>query len=216
VIEQPSTSGGHVPRSDDGVRSEGCKRSWPERHGPVQVDSKLTTSLEEDPTVLNRLRNNRLRGEEGFTLIELLVVILIIGILAAIAIPSFLNQKGKGEDSKAKADARTTQTAMETWYTDNQNYRCGPAANADSGVCVTNLKAIEAQVPDNGGAANQVTVTPGDSGYTIAVVSPGGRTFNIVKAAGGGVTRTCSRAAVTVNAGGCKFADPAADLTGTW
>src|SRR3954470_7151773 len=101
-----------------------------------------TTSLEEDPTVLNTLRN-RLNGEEGFTLIELLVVILIIGILAAIAIPSFLNQKGKGEDSKAKADARTTQTALETYYTDNQTYVGGTANAAGTGT----LQVIEKQVP---------------------------------------------------------------------
>src|SRR3954449_2998483 len=101
-----------------------------------------TTSLEEDPTVLNTLRN-RLNGEEGFTLIELLVVILIIGILAAIAIPSFLNQKGKGEDSKAKADARTTQTALETWYTDNQTYVGGTVDATSTGT----LQTIEKQVP---------------------------------------------------------------------
>src|SRR3954464_9960776 len=99
---------------------------------------ELDHLLEEDLTVLNSLRN-RLNGEEGFTLIELLVVILIIGIVAAIAIPSFLNQKSKGEDSKAKADARTTQTALETWYTDNQNYDCG----STSALCVTALKNIE-------------------------------------------------------------------------
>src|SRR4051794_33366007 len=102
---------------------------------------ELDHLLEEDLTVLNSLRN-RLNGEEGFTLIELLVVILIIGILAAIAIPSFLNQKGKGEDAQAKASARTAQTAMETYYTDKGDYDCN-----SSGSCDTNLHGIETTLP---------------------------------------------------------------------
>ena len=71
--------------------------------------------------MLLKLRQ-RAEDEKGFTLIELLVVILIIGILAAIAIPSFLNQKGKANDANAKAVARTAQTAEETYFTDNQTY----------------------------------------------------------------------------------------------
>jgi type IV pilus assembly protein PilA len=68
--------------------------------------------------MLNRLRQ-RSKDEGGFTLIELLVVVLIIGILAAIAIPSFLNQKGKAQDSGAKTQAVSLQTAMETCATDH-------------------------------------------------------------------------------------------------
>jgi type IV pilus assembly protein PilA len=72
--------------------------------------------------MLARIRKAQEESEGGFTLIELLVVMIIIGILAAIAIPVFLNQRKSGYDAGAKSDARNAATAEETYYTDNQSY----------------------------------------------------------------------------------------------
>ena len=72
--------------------------------------------------MLTRIRKAMDEREGGFTLIELLVVIIIIGILAAIAIPTFLNQRKKGYDAQAKSDLRNAATAEETVITDGANY----------------------------------------------------------------------------------------------
>jgi type IV pilus assembly protein PilA len=70
--------------------------------------------------MLEKLRKER--GEEGFTLIELLVVIIIIGILAAIAIPVFLNQRQKGWEAAVQSDLRNAATAQETFLTESAAY----------------------------------------------------------------------------------------------
>jgi type IV pilus assembly protein PilA len=78
--------------------------------------------------MLARLRKAQEEGEGGFTLIELLVVIIIIGILSAIAIPVFLNQRKKGYDAAAKSDLRNAATLEETYLTDNGRYSITGAA----------------------------------------------------------------------------------------
>src|SRR3954447_18663880 len=69
--------------------------------------------------MLLKLRNRMASEESGFKLVELLVVMIIIGLLAAIAIPAFFNQREKAYDANAKEQARTAETAMETYATDN-------------------------------------------------------------------------------------------------
>jgi type IV pilus assembly protein PilA len=128
--------------------------------------------------MLHKLRS-RAQDEKGFTLIELLVVILIIGILAAIALPAFLNQRGKAQDAEAKSAVRTAQTAMETWYTDEQDYT---ATAAD-------LKAIEPSL--NSGQGSTLAVVTTATGYTVEVESKTANKFQIEKD-GNVVTRSCT------------------------
>jgi len=118
--------------------------------------------------------------DSGFTLVELLVVMLILGVLAAIAVPSFLNQRDKARDAEAKAGARTAQTAMETYATDSGGSYAGAAADG------ADLKDIEEILIDF-----TITVASTDDTYTLRVDSETGNRFTISRAASGVVTLDC-------------------------
>jgi type IV pilus assembly protein PilA len=146
----------------------------------------------------------RLSGdsEAGFTLIELLVVMLILGILAAIALPAFFNQREKATDSKAKENAHTAQVAMETYATEN--------GGSYAGVELSKLHTIEPTISSTPGEEKVTTgtepkdakegliVTGTSEGYEIKSIASSGNVFKI-KNTKGALEFKCS----TEKTGGC-------------
>src|ERR1700728_1425936 len=110
----------------------------------------------------------RAKSQSGFTLIELLVVILIIGVLAAIAIPAFLSQTSKANDAAAKTQVGTLQTTIETYAAENNG--------SFEGATLAKLQAIEPTLKDKSTAeAKEVTVETGGEGFTLESEAKGSK-----------------------------------------
>jgi type IV pilus assembly protein PilA len=149
--------------------------------------------------MLSNLKS-RAGDEQGFTLIELLVVILIIAILAAVAIPTFLNQRGKAYDSNAQSMVKSMQTAEETYATNN---------NGSYTSAVSDLTAVDPSITSGNGVTSLTATGTGSSGYTVTATAQATSDSFTITENNGAQSETCSAGTGGGHPGACPS-------SGTW
>jgi type IV pilus assembly protein PilA len=130
--------------------------------------------------------------QDGFTLIEILVVVLIIGILAAVALPSFLGQTARANDAAAKTQVGTLQTAMKEFAMDNDG--------SYKGATLAKLEAVEPTLKDETTAVAKEVSGASATNFEIESEAVGSNDVYKLTSSNGEVTRSCT----PVDAGGCK------------
>jgi type IV pilus assembly protein PilA len=121
-----------------------------------------------------------LRKQSGFSLIEVLVVVLVIGILAAIALPAFLGERSKGQDADAKSNARNLVSSLESYYASERKYT---GAQASQEITRSGIQI--------GTGQGKAELTLDDDTYTIVAHSRSDTKFTIEKDEDGELIRTC-------------------------
>lgn len=116
----------------------------------------------------------RMRGEKGFTLIELLIVILILGLLLAIALPTFLNQQDKAKDSDAKTKLNTAYKIVKSEQAGNSD---GALPTPDEAVSAMNASEGSGFAVTAGATTGQVEVDSSSGSLVLSVTSDSGKSF---------------------------------------